>query len=92
LTLENKAIGEYGIKIQTKDFKTLRLVIKSTELGLYNILSDMLNKKSLEKYFEFAIKFNKNNSQGDEIGWGIYDMDKEYSRQGVDYQSEVISF
>jgi hypothetical protein len=74
------------LRIQTKDFKNIRLVIHSTELLIYNTLSDLLNKKSFEKYFDFAIKFNKNSLQD---GWAIYDIDKEYIRQGVDYLAEV---
>jgi hypothetical protein len=85
LTLENKSIeGGFTIQIQTRDFRNVKLFIQNSDKAIYNTLSEILNKKNEEKFYNFSIKYNKSLQNND-----LYNIDEEFKRQGVDLISKV---
>lgn len=86
---DKKTVNKYHLDIITKDNRIIKLIIFSEVLNSYYILQK-LSFPNESRYFSlFAKKFFSHFNMHYEInGWTIYDVEKEFIRQKVDFTSD----
>lgn len=95
VTMNKKNANEMYVDIETKDFRTIRFIVNDQNKGkeLWNTIRSVAFPNVLSKeVFALKYKYTPPTSTGDceatvhlpTNGWDIYDMRREFERQGID--------
>jgi len=75
------------LDIYTKDNRNLKLSFQSKKIEIYKNLNEKTFPKESYEYSRFSKEFYKKNRYDYKInGWKLYDAEKEYKRQGVNFE------
>jgi hypothetical protein len=87
-----KNTENYSIIIITKDNREFKFTIINKEMKLFLTLYKLVKPISVDLYWIYAVKYNKcYTSKKNKIsnGWEIFDIQKEFERQGVKFNEDV---
>jgi hypothetical protein len=93
---EKKNMTKYRLDILTKDSRTYKFVVSSDQLKFYANLNNFVFPKDSIMHYSFAYRYReglKNEFEQNNLvdGWEIYNPDKEYARQGINFLDENYS-
>jgi hypothetical protein len=72
--------------IFTKDLKDVKITINANNLSFYNTFHESTLQYN---FYDFALKYAKKFNKTDRDGWKIYNFEKEFERQQVDFNKQV---
>ncbi len=95
-TNEKKNMSKYNLDIATKDSRSYKFVVSSDQLKFYANLNNLVFPKDPSLHYSFAYRYReglKNDFDLNNVvdGWEIYNPDKEYARQGINFFDENYS-
>jgi hypothetical protein len=76
------------LEIFTKDNRQIRLVMANENKKLFGLLATCVNSKEINSYFQIAYKYREYHPVNND-GWTVYDLIKEFHRQGVDFTNKM---
>jgi hypothetical protein len=86
---DKKSAGKYFLEIATKDNRSFKYyIIKDDQQKIYQHLLKYDNPKEIVIYYKFAIKYRESHPVNYD-GWEKYEPIQEFSRQGLDFQSNL---
>jgi hypothetical protein len=74
------------LEVFTKDNRQIRLVMANENKKLFGLLANSVNSKDINSYFQMAYKYREYHPVNYD-GWAVYDLIKEFQRQGVDFNN-----
>lgn len=78
------------MEINTKDLRNLRFVILNEQMKFYANFNNYVFTKDHYHIFNFAYKYRANQEEGIEEGWMLFNPQKEFNRQGLDFKDDKI--